>query len=125
MKILKNIGLLALSIIGPLIFSEKFLTLYKVIEQPRQPAGIFSVYAEVGNILLGFIIGLAIFSTFLFTLFGDKNKYYWIGVLLLPVLWFVIKFDLPHWYFYLTIALTGWLIGWVANRLIKASRPLA
>jgi|SRR3989344_2022654 len=72
-----------------------------------------------GTALLGLIPTFLFFSMFLFTAFGDRYKYYWIGVLMLPVLWFVIKLDLAHWYFYLALALIGWGIGWVVNRMIK------
>ena len=74
------------------------------------------------------IIGLPLtyifFLPLLFTAFGDKYKYWWIGILLIPALWFEISFDLPHLYFSLLLCLLGWGIGFVFSRKLLRHRGL-
>jgi len=72
--------------------------------------------------MIGIVPAFVLFMFFLFTAFGGKKKYWWVGILLLPVVWFVWKFDLAHWYFYVGLALAGWIVGWIIGKLISSFR---
>ena len=73
---------------------------------------------------VGLPLAYIFFLTFLFTAFGDKHKYWWIGILLIPALWFEISFDLSHLYFPIAIGLLGWLIGLGISKLLPASKTV-
>ncbi len=68
-----------------------------------------------GWVNLSPLIGLPlayIFSlTLLFTAFGGAKKYWWIGVALIPAVFFEVYFDLQHLYFPIAIGLVAWLVG--------------
>ena len=113
MKIFKNLSLLILSSIVSYFLVEQFFKLYNYFWPVGNPSGLFAGYAMLGNVMIGFFVAFTFFPPLLFTAFGDKKKYWWVGVLLLPVAWFIIKFDLTHWYFYLALAVAGWLVGWL------------
>ncbi len=69
-----------------------------------------------------FVDGFPLVHTFsltlLFTAFGDRHKYWWIGVLLIPALWFEISFDLAHIYFPVALGLAGWVFGFGISKLL-------
>ena len=117
MKILKNIGLLILSLAVPYFFSENFLSLYQYFWPPQSTDGFFAAYSALADVMIGFFIGFIFSPIVLFTALGDNQKYWWTGILLLPAVWFVVKFDLAHWWFYVLLAFAGWLIGFGINRL--------
>ena len=122
MKILKNILLIVVSLVVAYFLSPLFLKLYSYISPISAPDGFFAPYEGMAQYLMGAIFGVILIFVLLFTAFGDKHKYYWFGVILLPVLWFVIKFDLTHWYFYLTLAVAGWVVGWGIGKLFSRSK---
>ncbi len=96
-----------------------FWFLYETFFPQQDDGGFFGWGSGLTEVFTGIIVAHNFIIPFLFTSFGDKHKYYWIGVLLLPVLWFVVKFDLAHWYFYLVVALVGWVLGWGISKLLS------
>ena len=123
MKVLKNIGLVLATGLLTYILAGQFGYFYHSIFGLERSLGLGAFFSsnDLANFSAGLFPAFAFFITLLFTAWGDKYKYYWIGVLLLPVLWFVIKFDLAHWYFYLALALVGWAIGWIVNKSVRGS----
>ena|SRR3989344_6564532 len=121
MKIIKNILLVAMALVVAYFTAEWFGAFYSRLFSIEQPHGLGAFFGseDLLNLSVGFIPAFVAYLTLLLTAFVDKQKYWWIGILLLPVLWFVIKFDFSHWYFYLALALAGWLIGWVISKIIK------
>ena len=120
MKILKNIGLFALSLLASFASADYFyIKIYGLFFGTT--SGFFGT-GGIGGVLIGLVIAYILFTSLLFTAFGDKKKYWWVGVLLLPVAWFIIKFDLTHWYFYLALAVAGWLVGWLISKLLVVFR---
>src|SRR5436190_942818 len=117
--VLKNIGLLILTLILSYFLAGYFFSLYNYF-WPSHPSGFFAAYAAFGQFIAGFITAWTLLGCVCFSAFGDKYKYWWIGDLLLPVLWFVVQFDLSHWYFYTSLAIVGWLIG---HGISKVRRP--
>ncbi len=63
-------------------------------------------------------IAYAFFLFLIFTIFGGKGKYWWIGILTLPALAFELYFDLSHIYFPVFLALLGWLIGLGIQKIV-------
>ena len=72
--------------------------------------------------LIGLPLAYIFFLTFLFTAFGGKKKYWWIGVGLIPAVAFELYFDLQHIYFPLAIGLVAWLLGKGLNMAVKKFR---
>ena len=124
MKILKNIILLVIALVGAYFTAEWFGVLYTKLIGVTQAHGLGAFWGseDLLNLSSGIIPAFVAYLTVLFTAFGGKKKYWWVGILLLPVLWFVWKFDLAHWYFYVGLALAGWIVGWIIGKLISSFR---
>jgi len=79
------------------------------------------------TVLIGLPLAYIFFLIFIFTIFGDKNKYLWILFGLLPAALFEIYFERLHIYFPILIGLVGWGLGaglnWViTKKFAKASK---
>ncbi len=115
--ILKNVGVLILVLILTYFLGKFF---YKIPGSYTQNYdGGFFGYGAIGVAVIGLFHAYTFFLSLLFSAFGDKYKYWWMGILLLPVLWFIIKLDLVHWYFYAVLAILGWFVGWSVHRFIS------
>ena len=121
MKIIKNILLVAMVLVVAYFTAEWFGAFYSRLFSIEQPHGLGAFFGseDLVNLSDGLIPAFVTYLTLLLTAFGDKHKYWWMGILLLPVFWFVIKFDLVHWYFYLVLAVIGWLVGWGITKFRK------
>ncbi len=111
MKILKNIGLVVISLFSTYFTLNSFIFLYDKFYNVVIPGGYFATYEALGQTLLGLLLGYIFFTFFFFVLFGDRHKYWWVGVLQLPALYFIIQIDLAHWYFYAGLAIAGYLLA--------------
>lgn len=110
MKIGKNILLLVLVwLILSIIFTPIFGKIYQFFVP--QYSSLFIVSQEFVDIITGIGLAYTFFLTLIFTAFGDKSKYWWIAILLIPVAVFEIYFDLAHLYFPIALGLAGWLLG--------------
>lgn len=69
--------------------------------------------------IFGLFSGFVFLLPCLFTAFGGKWKYWWIGVLLIPATVFEVYFDFAHIYFPILLGLVGWGIGWMVAKYIK------
>lgn len=80
-----------------------------------------------GNILEYYMFGFPVtyfFLTFLsFSLFGDKNKYWWIGIILVPALLFEVRLAPVLIIFSFIFALIAWLLGTIANKALLKLAP--
>ncbi|MDP2933474.1 MAG: hypothetical protein Q8N81_05075 [bacterium] len=76
-----------------------------------------SFYLDVGS-LFGLPVSYIIFLPLVFTIFGGKYKYWWTGILLLPVFILFFQADLAHIYFPIILGLAGWAIGYGLSRLL-------
>lgn len=74
-------------------------------------------WVDLGTVV-GFPLAYIFFLTLLFTAFGDRHKHWWIGILLIPALWFELYFDLSHLYVPITLGLVGWLLGFGISKLL-------
>ena len=118
MKFLKSIGLYVVIVVVSFFISPYFGKFYGFFF-PQNIGG--SLPTDFSEILLGTPLAYVFFLTLLFTAFGGKGraKYWWIGILLIPALWFEINFDLMHLYVPLILGILGWLIGFAFIRLMK------
>ena len=106
MKILKNIMFFAVICLISYNFAGLFGKFYLVVF-PYETAGSFLD----GTALIGLPLIYIFFLSFIFTAFGDKNKYWWVGILLLPAVLFEVVFDFRHIYFPIIVGLTAWFLG--------------
>ena len=103
-NLIRNIVILFGVIIFAHLFAIQAITLYdKFID-------IGSSWIDL-SYFLGYPLSYIFFLTLLFTAFGARNKYWWIGILLIPAALVEIYLDLPHIYIPIALALLGWLIG--------------
>ena len=109
MKILRNIGLLALSLFLSYLLAMYFGRFYSSLFP--NVGGLLSVSQRVGDFLIGLPLSYTFFLVLLFTAFGDKKKWWWIGIGLIPALAFELYFDFAHIYFPVAIGLVAWLLG--------------
>jgi|SRR3989344_5779107 len=65
----------------------------------------------------GIIFSYTFFLFLLFTAFGGKGKYWWMGIAILPALAFELYFDLPHIYFPIALGIVGWVIGFGVQKI--------
>lgn len=125
MGVLQNIILVVLSIIFAYFIGSIFVggtfagfQVYSLFF-PQEIAGGGFFGFDLSQIVISIVVMYIFFLIAIFCLFGDKFKWRWIGVFLLPILWFVIQFDLSHFWFYILVALVGWGIGFVLNKLFS------
>ena len=123
MKIIKNIGLLAVLLMTSYFLAKYFGRLY----DKMVPLSGGSFIGSKGDAiyLIGLPLSYIFFLTLLFTAFGGAKKYWIIGVLLIPAVIFEFYFDLAHFYIPVALALLGWLIGWGITKLIKGRKVYA
>jgi|SRR3989344_3179424 len=115
MKILKNIGLAILAGILGYVFGTLFGKIYFSFIQYY---GSFLFTKESAGSLIGFPMGILFFLPLFFTIFGDRHKYWWIGIAAIPAAAFLIYFDLDHVHFHVLFPIAGWLIGYGISVLI-------
>lgn len=109
--------LLVLTIIFALIIANPVGFLYGKIANITPGLSSFLVSKFWNNFFNG-IVPAYIFSLFfLFTLFGQEKKYWWIQVLLIPAAAFEIIFAREYIYFPIALGVVGWLLGWGIMRL--------
>ncbi len=70
--------------------------------------------------LIGLPLSYIFFTTLLFTAFTKREKYWWIGILLIPAFVFEFYFDSLHIYFPIILGLLGWGLGILIYKLTKA-----
>lgn len=103
MKILKNILFLVIASIFAVLTSSFVGDAYGRVFG----GGTWVDFSSVIGLPLSYLF----FLPLLFTAFGDKHKYWWIGLLSIPALAFELYFDLEHIYVPIILALLGWVIG--------------
>src|SRR3989338_7384249 len=114
MEILKKLVFFVATIILSYLLSPFFGNYYeKLFPSPGSIVGVVDLRGLVG-IPLAYIF----FLTLLFTSFGGEKKYWWMGVLLIPVAIFELYFYSAHIYFPIALGLAGWLIGFLLAKLI-------
>jgi len=75
------------------------------------------------NWLIGAPTALVVFIFFFLISVGGKYKYWWMGVFLIPSIWFYVQFDLLHIYFPVLLGLIAWGLGTLANKTLKKLAP--
>ena len=83
-----------------------------------QAGGLFTIPEKTGYFIIGLPLSYIFFLTFFFTTFGWKQKYWWVGILLIPAVAFEVYFDLPHIYFPIVLGLAGWLLGFLISKFL-------
>lgn len=81
-----------------------------------------SIFLGDFNTIIGFPLAYIFFLTLLFAAFGGSQKYWWMGVLLVPAAAFELYFDLAHIYFPVLLGLAGWLLGFLVLKFSTRSR---
>jgi len=119
MKVIKNIIILICVIILTYFFGFIFGKIYMLFISAGR-GGIFSIPSNVSQYIIGWPLTYIFLIFLLFTAFGGQNKYWWIGISLIPAALFEIYFDMAHIYFPLIIGLAGWAIGWLILKTYKA-----
>ena len=110
MRILKNIILVLVVFIISYYTSVYFGDFYqKVFNDP-------GTWIDVRGIV-GLPLAYTFFLFLLFTAFGGKGKYWWMGIAVLPALAFEVYFDLPHIYFPIALGIVGWVIGFGVQKI--------
>ena len=111
MEFIKKVVLLVLTVIVSGFSSLYAIRFYDIFFNPG------SSFVQLDTIT-GFPLSYIFFLTLLFTAFGGEKKYWWMGVLLIPVAIFELYFDSAHIYFPIALGLAGWLIGFLLAKLI-------
>ncbi len=111
MKILKNIALILVCTLLSYFSAVWFGDVYEKITMDS------GSYVDV-RFFSGFPLSYIFFLPLLFTAFGNKHKYWWIGLLSIPALAFEFYFDLSHIYIPIILALLGWAIGFGISKVL-------
>ena len=120
-NIFRKIILFALVLFLSYLFAEQVGRFY---------AKYFHLYSGFGSFIASSMIydfsdGVAptyiFFLSLLFTAFGGRKKYWWIGIALIPAVLFEVYFDFSHIYFPIALGLLGWLLGWAVAKILPAS----
>ncbi len=75
------------------------------------------------EIIVGVPLGLIALLIFLLTGFGGNDRWWWIGVAVIPAVLFEILFDPFHIYFPIILGLIAWGLGYVANKTLWKLAP--
>ncbi len=105
---IKKIGLFIAAIVISLLFASIFGRMYFLLF-PSIP-GTYLSSAGL-RFLVGWLSAYIFWGALLFTGFAGNKKYWWLLVLVLPVLALVVFLDWQHAYFPLILALVGYGIG--------------
>ena len=119
MKILKNVlGIIIVILVTH--FSAIYIGMIYSYFFPKAigGGGLFLVSQEFGLYLAGLTVAYSFSLFLLFTACSGKEKYWWMGILVLPALVFEIYFDPYHIYFPIILGFLGWLIGLGVKKLI-------
>jgi hypothetical protein len=111
MKLLKNFCLVGVSIIISYAFSGSLG--YQLSKRFNFVSG----YLDFTS-LYALIYLYTLLIVFLFTAFGDRKKYWWIGISLIPAV-AVELLEYFHLYIPIILGLAGWLIGYGVSKLLK------
>jgi hypothetical protein len=121
MKIIKNLSLLLISFILSYLVSGLFFgKIYEVLYGGS--SGLFIIYEGIAKLFFVFVLVFIFSMVLLFTAFGDRKKYWWIGILLIPAALFEIYFDFQHIYIPILLGLIGWGIGFGIRKLVSPKK---
>lgn len=118
MEILKKFIILAIVLISAYYFSVLFGDIYEKLF-PGQGSIMGAVDLRS---LIGLPLSYIFFLSLLFTAFGGKQKYWWMGILLIPAAAVELYLDASHIYFPIALGVVGWIIGWVGERFLSKNR---
>ena len=74
---------------------------------------------------IGLPLAYLLLIPLVFCIFGDKNKYWWIGLSILPAVGFELYFDFRHFYLPVAIVALGLLIGYAFSVILSKYTYLA
>ena len=117
MKILKNVFLVFVAVFISMIFPQTFGEIYANMFNDH---GFGVAAAGLAGIPIVYILLISL----LFIIFGDRKKYWWMGISLIPAAFVVFYLDWYHWYFWIAVGLLGWLVGFGIQKLL-ACKPSA
>lgn len=119
MKIIKNLSIVILTLVISYLISPWAGNIYQYVSNDS------GTWVDLRGVF-GLPLAYTFFLPLLFTAFGDNKKYWWLGILLIPALWFEIYFDLSHLYFPLLLGLLGWAIGFGISKLLakRVTKPI-
>lgn len=121
MEIIKKIIILISVLVLTLFLASRFGGFYiYFFPQPIGHDSLFSapISESAENGFLGLPLAYIFFLSLLFTAFGGKKKYWWIGILLIPAAAIELYLDATHIYFPIALGIAGWLLGWVVVRFL-------
>ncbi|MBI4079808.1 hypothetical protein HY414_01085 [Candidatus Kaiserbacteria bacterium] len=73
--------------------------------------------------MFGFPLGVTVLICFLFSIYGDRYKFWWVGLALVPVIWFQVQLA-PVLVLGLLIAGgISWWLGTLANKALWKLAP--
>ena len=116
MKHSKNILLLVLVLVLSYFTAAFFGKLYYNFV-PFE-GGFFSGPRSASEFLAGLSLAYLALVLFFYTGFGDNTRKWWIGILLVPVIFFELFFDLRHIYFPVILGLIAWMVGFGISKLM-------
>lgn len=128
MEFLKGFGIFVLAVIFSYIVSVSgapFDWYLVFIGEGARSSDFFAGYAELGKLLFNLIITYAFFVTLLFTSIKRSSQYWWIGILLLPVVVFFLwvgagsNVPLAVSFSFVAAALIGWGVGLGVRKILS------
>jgi len=117
---IKNIILLTISLFLIYLFTEYSVKLYKFF-YPSSGSGSIGVLDFTQTVVLA--LEYIFFISLIFTAFGDKIKYWCIGLLSSPIIVLVLYIDWHYVYVPILIGLVGWVLGFIVSKIISALKP--
>ena len=112
MKILKNFLIIFVVIFLGYLLSQPVGEIY---------ANMFNAHGSWVNAaaIAGFPMIYIFLITLSFVAFGDRKKYWWLGISLIPAAFVVFYLDWYHWYFWIMTGLIGWLVGFGIQKFLS------
>jgi hypothetical protein len=81
----------------------------------NERVGSWMDFTAIGGLPLSFIF----FALLIFEAFGQKGKYWWVGLCALVATWLVYNFNYGlYWLLYVVLGILGWLVGLGIQKLI-------
>ena len=125
MEIIKKVIILFGVLVLTSISANLVGRLYSYLLDLRGGFSGFIVPEFWGSFFDGFFPAYILFLSLLFTAFGGKQKYWWMGILLIPAAVVELYLDASHIYFPIALGVAGWLLGWLVAKFLPKIKLLA
>ncbi len=114
--LIRNLSLFAVSVVGALVLSSIFASIYQSLT--GEPLGSFLDF----SFIIGSLLAFPFLAALAFTLFGGRNRFYFVAVFTFPFLLLLVSRDLVFVSYIIAEVLIAVLLGYLARPMFVKFR---